>query len=57
MLLVALLMAGCAASKNDLTHTRASDPIWRLNPDKWPAPANDPAGPSQLNRLSTGGLS
>ena len=57
MLLAVLLMAGCALDKNALTHTRTSDPIWRINPDKWPAPGNDLTAPSPPTHLSSEGLS
>lgn len=34
-----LLLAGCSSGKNDLAFTRASDPVWAVNPNQWPGPA------------------
>ena len=40
-----VMLSGCAGSKNDLTFTRASDPVWAVNPSQWlgPAPAQVPS--------------
>ena len=45
-----LLLAGCSSGKNDLAFTRASDPVWAVNPDQWPGPAQvQPARLTQGN--------
>jgi hypothetical protein len=44
-----LMLSGCAGSKNDLTFTRASDPVWAVNPGQWLGPMQGPS-----TRLSQG---
>jgi hypothetical protein len=39
VMVLLLLLAGCSSGKNDLAFTRASDPVWAVNPDQWPGPA------------------
>jgi len=36
--LLTLLLTACAGSKNDLTYTGPSDPVWAVNPDQWTGP-------------------
>ena len=38
-----VMLSGCAGSKNDLTFTRASDPVWAVNPGQWLGPAQVPS--------------
>jgi hypothetical protein len=38
-----VLLSGCAGGKNDLTFTRASDPVWAVNPGQWLGPAQVPS--------------
>ena len=40
-----VMLSGCVGSKNDLTFTRAYDPVWAVNPGQWlgPAPAQVPS--------------
>ena len=37
-----LLLAGCSGSKSDLAFTRASDPVWAVNPSQWLGPTQAP---------------
>ena len=47
--LALLALAGCSAGKTlPLAHTSPSDPIWPINPDKWP-----PGGGNELTSPPT----
>ena len=37
-----ILLAGCAGGTNDLAFTRASDPVWAVNPGQWAGPTQVP---------------
>jgi hypothetical protein len=40
-LLLILALAGCAGSNvHPLAHTSDADPVWRINPDRWPGGEN-----------------
>jgi len=43
-----LLLAGCASDKNALPFTRASDPVWAVNPGQWLGPVQAP--PARLTQ-------
>jgi hypothetical protein len=44
-LILLLCLTACGNVHHELPQTRASDPIWPLNPGKWAANSNDLSAP------------
>ena len=38
-------LAACGNVRHELAHTRKSDPVWPLNPQRWDAGENDLTAP------------